>query len=373
MKTPRLIGIELVRILSSFAVILVHSGDDTWNLPIAASAVQFRLFFYFGVPFFLAISFYFLTAKTESVYKQKFWLGKIERLLAPYAIWSVIFLVFRLAMFTATQQTERVQQLISDPLAVVFFGGASYQLYFLPLLFTGTFLVLLAPLLAKFNVSNFITIFIATLAVISYTLLETSGNSFHLGNFDAAFQSMTTALNIDLHQHPVLRLVLVLIAWTIRCLPYFWIALIFHKLRVVDKVSQAAPTKVIGLGIFCLAANTLGKTFLPAGLSDVLLAFLLLLFSIAISSYLKNDRINRIVANAGTCSFGIYLIHPFVMSIVKPVIGKLFPIVINSVSILSISTLSISCFLISWVLVAGLIGYKNKSLGKYLFGVSPQL
>jgi hypothetical protein len=49
MGKARLLGIELFRGISTYAVILVHSGDETWNLPSSAAAIEFRYHFYFAV------------------------------------------------------------------------------------------------------------------------------------------------------------------------------------------------------------------------------------------------------------------------------------------------------------------------------------
>jgi peptidoglycan/LPS O-acetylase OafA/YrhL len=367
MKESRLLGIELIRILASYAVVLVHSGDETWNLPIDAAAIQFRLFFYFGVPFFLITSFYFLTAQKKQVYCLGFWKVKVQRLLVPYAIWSGIFLIARAVIFTATDRSPRLQQLISDPLQLILFGGASYQLYFLPMLFVGTLLILTKPLMTKFQVNTASTIFLATLAVICYSLLENSGNGFHLGETDLAFEGASRVLNIDLQQAPLLRSILVGIAWMIRCLPYFLISVGFHQLRVAEKLGDAQPKLVLTLAILVLAVNTLGQMFLPAGLAELALACTLLLLSISISRYFIDDRLASFVVDAGKCSFGIYLIHPFVMYMTKPLIGKLIPIAANSISIYSILLLSLSCFLMSWAIVAGMV--RHKSIGRYLFGV----
>ena len=204
MTKLRLLGIEFIRALSSYAVVLVHSGDETWKLPIDTAAIQFRLQFYFGVPFFLAVSFYFLTTKIELIYSPKFWISKVQRILIPYALWSSIFLVFRIAIFTATNKTARLQHLIADPLSVIFLGGASYHLYFLPLLFVGTLLILTAPLLTRFKIDNLTMIFIVTLAIVFYSLMESSGNGFQLGETNTAFKSLIDALNIDIQQYPLL-------------------------------------------------------------------------------------------------------------------------------------------------------------------------
>jgi peptidoglycan/LPS O-acetylase OafA/YrhL len=367
MKQPKLLGIELVRGLSTYAVILVHSGDRAWGLPIDPAAVEFRLFFYFAVPFFLAAAFYFLTAKPEVVYSAKFWRSRVERILIPYAVWSTIFFVFRTIIFSLTHKPDRLQQLFQDPLAIVFFGGASYHLYFLPLLLTGTLLVLLIPLLVKWRINTFGLVAIAIVSTILYTWLEISGNGFQLKDTSIAFESLATNFNLDVEKYPLLRFVSIELAWTIRCLPYFSIALLLNKLSATQKLCKSKPIVIVALAILTIFSNTFGKKFLPVGLSEIILASTLFLFSISISSYFDNNKFNNLISSIGSCSFGVYLIHPFVMYAIKPILSKIIPQLTTSVSIFSMLTLSISCFAISWVVVAYLTKTKLKT--NYLFGV----
>jgi surface polysaccharide O-acyltransferase-like enzyme len=85
MKKEKLLGIELCRRLSTYAVVLVHSRDETWGLPVDPRAIRFRLNFCFAVPFFLAAAFYFMISKLGTTYSLKFWRLRIERILISYA------------------------------------------------------------------------------------------------------------------------------------------------------------------------------------------------------------------------------------------------------------------------------------------------
>ncbi len=362
MNNQKLLGIELCRGLAVYAVILVHSGDENWGLATDPNAIAFRLHFYFGVPFFLAVAFYFLTAKPELVCSTKFWRSRLDRILIPYVIWSAIFLILRVIIFTLSKQTDRLQELIADPLSIVFFGGASYHLYFLALLLAGTCLVLLIPLLQQLKVSNFGLCLLSALSIALYQLLETSGNSFQLGA-DVAFTSLLNPWQIDLKYYPFIRLLLVESAWMIKCLPYLFISLLLHQ--IIPSFNRLRRAIAIGsIGGF-VAISIIGRLLLPGALQEIILAYTLLLAGISISSYFRNTTISKLVANIGACSFGIYLIHPFMMNIVKNMVGKISPELTNSISIPSMLALSIPCFLISWLVVAGITKTKlaPKQLG----------
>ncbi len=349
MNNQKLLGIELCRGLAAYAVILVHSGDENWGLETDPSAIAFRLHFYFGVPFFLAVAFYFLTAKPEIAYSAKFWRSRFDRIVVPYAIWSTVFLILRIIIFAASDRTDRLQELLTDPLSIVFFGGASYHLYFLALLLAGTSLILFVPLLQKLKVSNLGLLFLSILSTALYNWLETSGNSFHLGP-DVAFTSLLNTLQIDLQAHPLLRLLVVETAWLIKCLPYLCISLLIHQIFNRKKASNQLSS-VVAIGLL-VAINISGQLFLPKACQEIILAYTLLLAGISISSYFKHPIVNNIIANIGACSFGIYLIHPLIMNIVKSLVGKISPELTSSISIPSMLALSIPCFLISWLWVA---------------------
>ena len=364
MNNQKLLGIELCRGLAAYSVVLVHSGDENWGLATDPNAIAFRLHFYFGVPFFLALAFYFLTAKPDIVYSANFWRSRFDRIVVPYAIWSTIFLILRIIIFAASDRPDRLQELLADPLSIVFFGGASYHLYFLALLLTGTCLVLFVPAIQKLKVSNLGLLLLSILSIALYNWLETSGNSFNLGP-DVAFKSLLAAWQIDLQSHPFLRLILVEIAWMIKCLPYLFGSLLLHQ--IIPNLNRSRRMMTIGSIAGFVAISIIGRLLLPGALQEIILAYTLLLAGISISSYLKNTATSLLVANIGSCSFGIYLIHPFVMNIVKSMVGKISPELTSSISILSMFALSIPCFIISWLVVAGIT--KTKLAPKQLLGV----
>lgn len=363
-KMKRFLGIELCRGLSTYAVILAHSGDETWGIPILNNAIEFRLHFYFAVPFFLAAAFFFMTAKPEIAYSQRFWKSRLERIVIPYIIWSFIFLISRVIVFTLSKKFDRLQQLLQDPLSISFFGGASYHLYFLPLLMAGTFLMFSIKLFANPKINTFGLISFAMVSIIFYYLLEVTSNSFQLGN-NIAFQALCSNWNINLEQNPLLRLILVEFSWVIRCLPYFFIALILHKLLPEIKFLHNGSF-TLGLAVSCLLCNILGLKFLPRALQEVIMAYLLLIFGISFSHHFRSTLITNLATSVGLCSFGIYLIHPFIMNVSKYFIGKILPGITSSISIPSMLVLSISCFLLSWASVTYLV--KQKFISKYLFG-----
>ncbi|MEY2832153.1 MAG: hypothetical protein RLZZ574_1411, partial [Cyanobacteriota bacterium] len=213
-QTSRAAGIDLCRGLAAFAVILVHSGDETWGVPISDRAIQFRHLLYFAVPFFLAAFFYFSTKRTPLKIDRAFWQKKIQRIVVPYLLWSLLYVLAKLAIAFVTKETAQMQQLLSDPVAVIFMGAASYHLYFIPLLIAGTTLLYLANYLNQVKYSIFWLSFLATVSIVLYQLLIFSQNDFNLGDYDA-FVQLFPADNWDNIFAQVWRCILVNLAWLI--------------------------------------------------------------------------------------------------------------------------------------------------------------
>jgi peptidoglycan/LPS O-acetylase OafA/YrhL len=360
----RLLGIDLCRGIAAYAVILVHCGDETWGIPVDPLAAEFRHFFYFAVPFFLATSFYFTTCKPKINVSQQFWLSRIERTLIPYIVWSLLYLIFKIIIFSATNQTETIKSLLQDPLAIVFFGGISYHLYFLPLLFTGYFVLFLGKILKTRDINIKWLVALSIMSIVLYHLMLVSNNSFILGS-NIAFPEILELFSAQTTNYAVARLIMVELAWILRCLPYLLVAMCINywfaniSNRIINK-----KTTIVLLLIAFIVANVIRKNFFSEALIEIFVAYSLLLFAIAVSGKIKE---HILIINLGACSFGIYLIHPLVKSFVEMIIAQILPTLTEQVSILSMLVYSGLTFVFSWWIIAQL--NRQKLIAKYMFGV----
>ena len=360
-KATRLNGIDLCRGLAAFAVILVHSGDETWGVPISEAAIRFRHLFYFAVPFFLAASFYFSTKKLPIVIDSNFWQKKFKRIVMPYLAWSLFYVVMKTVIYSLTNKTAEVQQLLKDPISLIFFGAASYHLYFIPLLVAGLLLFYLANYLTKQRDLNLVLSGFALFSLASYQLLLNCQNDFNIDSGTAFPELLNLISQSSLFYQPS-RIILVYAAWAVRCLPYLAIALLVNHV-LTQNISRWLYSRrtIVCLLLVCVLANAFGEQYLPQAISEIIIAYSLLLFGISVSHYLPNSGI---ITQIGACSFGIYLIHPFIKSIVDIGLVKLVPQVTQQVSIFSILTYSVISFLASWMVVA--LMQKNKLIGQYI-------
>ena len=363
----RLLGIDLCKGFSAYAVVLLHSGDQTLG-SVTFWASQLRSFSYYAVPFFLATAFYFMICKANFHTSFNFWIRRAQRLLAPYFIWTIIYLISKLVLFQVTKKGQGLNDALHDPMSTILFGGASVQLYFLPLLLAGTTLIVLAEYLLHRGVSITVLVFLAILSIAASEAVLSTGNAFQLET-GVAFQQIFNEIIPDLKQEPIVRFLLVQMAWIIVCLPYLLMSIIlryiiFERKFIFASQSNSGTYSLILLVLFVLI-NTLGRTFLARIPMDIAAAYILLIFGIYASDLLEKS--SRIVLSAtqnlGFCSFGIYLIHPFLLNFFEILINGSQPK--DEVTIFSLMLISIPTFLISWVAVS--ILSRDRALSRLLF------
>lgn len=378
-RRKKLIGVELMRGIAAFAVVLSHSGDGSWG-EMSQGVLELRSFFSFHVPFFLAISFYFLSKKSFFVQKNVIQNSdlklRIQRIIFPYLIWSFIYLIFRSIFFFGMGQNGKIASLYGDIPSIFLFGGASYHLYFLPMLLTGTFtLYAVNQVLKDWNLIK-ILVFLA-IGFLARIIILITGNHFQLGP-DIAFQAFFDQIGVDPYHFP-LRLTAVYLVWIVTCLPYIGVALLFNflesRLKEDNTNKTAASSTFFSNSYSLLGASTVAflmATFLVNStpmlrpFQKLTVAFSLVVMAIAFShTLLKNETaFGRVAITLGKCSLGIYLIHPLIIRFTRLVIGKIHPVLLSQVSVGSILMISSVSFLISWLLVYGLV--RNKYTAHYL-------
>jgi peptidoglycan/LPS O-acetylase OafA/YrhL len=360
-RQARLNGIDLIRGISAFAVAILHAGDETNSINVDYWATELREFCGFVVPFFLITSFYLLISKFASTGKSYPINLRIKRLLIPYTIWSVIYLVVRSVKFLIVNEPEDFKK-IGDITSVIFFGAASVQLYFIPLLFTGTFLLIFAEKLVKLQVPLYHSLCVFIISLGGYQYLLSSNNYFKLGP-NTAFDGLVSVLMPSANNNQFIRVILVLVAWLIRCAPYVFAALVINYAPI--KIASARLNRliaVISLGIF-LFISFLGSDNLPQSIYEIARAVCLLIFAIYISHDLPSSPI---IKSVGLCSFGIYLMHYMVIQVLRVPIGKLYPDLINYVSVPTQLMFALLGFGISWLATTLLM--KRKQFSKLMFG-----
>ena len=355
LKQQRLTGVDLFRGIAVYAVIILHSDEGIPVLP--AGWAQILQFSYFAVPFFLATSFYLASAKLYA--SGKFQLSsRLQRLLIPYAFWTIFYLGYKAAKYLVDNRPERLSVVFRDPFALIFCGGAAFHLYFLPLLITGTILIKFVELWSKNKVKLKLLIYLFVLSLIGYEILLISGNDFN-NISGVAFQSLLNSTLPSGNLNPLLRLILIVLAWTIRCLPYIFLALFFNHPRVGQHLPKFNKKNAIALLFIFLILNIFGHYFLPQGIEEVIIGYAALLAAIYLSIILPESPM---ILNLGVCSFGIYLIHLLIVETFQMVSKRVYPTLLIQPSLFSLLTVTTLTFLISWMVIS--ISFKRKLVSR---------
>jgi peptidoglycan/LPS O-acetylase OafA/YrhL len=361
-KGLRLTGIDLFRGVGAFAVAILHSGDASNSFTIDEGAVALRQFCSFVVPFFLITSFYLVIHRFSVTGKSYSIQSRVQRLLLPYAFWSIVYLVVRSAKFLLLHEADGFEK-ISDIISVIFFGAASVPLYFIPLLFIGSLLLIVVEFLIKRKIP-FYAIFLLFLgSTIGYQIIVDSNNYFQLGS-NIAFEGVTAIIAPNLNQNQFLRILLVFLEWLMQCAPYVFAAMALNHLLLRYHPKKVPKILAWGSLIVFLGLSFLGKNWLPSVIYTVSRAIALFLFSIQISTQLP---VSSWIQSLGQCSFGIYLMHYLIIQVLRVLLGKFQPELVSHLSIASQLLFASLSFSSSWFIVAYLV--RKKQLAKIMFGI----
>ncbi len=364
MKNHRkLLGIDLVRCVAIYGVILLHSDEGISTYPQGWSVIL--EFSSFAVPFFLATSFYLTFNKLYKTGGQYLLKERLARLLVPYFVWTLLYILYKILKYFLQNETDKFSKLFQDPIGIILFGGAAFQLYFLPLLVGGTILVKALSFLIKNQVKTEVLIGLASLNLVVYEILLVTGNSFQIGS-GIGFQSLLNHPSLLSFKDSVLaRVILTELALIIRCLPYIFVAMILSKIDMVSLGQRKSKIVLTILWVFAfLLINIFGGYFLPKGTYELAQGFTALLAGITLSEHLQ---LNKIINSLSACSFGIYLIHLLFVEILQTVEARIYPGDMFRISTANLLIFSLLILAFSWMATDILM--KKKSIAKILFGV----
>ncbi len=361
MARLRLLGIDLMRGIAAYAVVLLHADEGISQAPFGWS--QILELSSFAVPFFLAASFYLATSKLYTATDRYQIKPRISRLLIPYGFWTVIYILYKIAKYILDNEPNRIEALLRDPIPLIFFGGAAFHLYFLPLLAMGTILLKLAESLIQRTTNlKILTGFLIFFTLI-YELIIVSGNSFQSAA-GVAFQPMIALIFPAGNENPIIRVGLVALYAICRCLPYIFLALILSH-PTIQKKYNAKIQLYLGVWlVLFLGVNLWGQMILPKSIHELSSGYLGLLLAISLSVHLKPSSV---LSSIGMCSFGIYLMHLLVIDVFYIIGNRTFPQFIAQPSVLTLLSIAALAYLMSWG--ATILFLKSKPLSRLMFGI----
>ncbi|MEC0266493.1 acyltransferase [Paenibacillus anseongense] len=131
---PKLPEIDLIRAIAIIAVVLIHSTSGATLLPIGSGSQT--IFFIlnkaslFTVPLFIWISgvvlFYTYYDRWGPGMSRVFWTKRLQRILIPYVLWSLFYYLFNQFMFHGTVGFDIIYFI-----KLLISGNASYHLYYM--------------------------------------------------------------------------------------------------------------------------------------------------------------------------------------------------------------------------------------------------
>ncbi len=123
MAKARNLAVDIGRLIAATGVIILHLTPST---PMGENFNT--LFWIFCVPFFVTTSLYFFVKSAVKSPPTRSPFKKIDRLVIPYLVWSLIYVVMRYVKF----QLQGEGGFGFDVIGLIFYGTAAVQLYFIP-------------------------------------------------------------------------------------------------------------------------------------------------------------------------------------------------------------------------------------------------
>lgn len=351
----RLLGVDLLRGLAAYGVVLIHSLG---NQPRAESTERFvALFLGFAVPYFLAVSLFLTVGRLLASGHRGFLRGRLERLVVPYLVWTLIFVAFRSLLYVATGRRNDLRSLLTSPLPLLFLGEASAQLYFIPLLIVGELMAvgLVAVLGDRLR---------RPAVVVPFALIGVAVSWFDTFRREPMLK--------DRYVADLTRVGLNEVSYVLWCLPFLALALLFQLEPVRRRVGSIPGGFLPLLGVALLSVDLVNMTsaaepYFPYTTRELVVAFGGLAFGVAVSPFVAPTRW---LESLSACTFGIYLMHPLVIEFLEQVMtrtGLLRGVTVTPPLIAPFAALA---FAITWGLVA--VSIRVPLLARVLYGVRPK-
>jgi surface polysaccharide O-acyltransferase-like enzyme len=340
----RMWGVDLGRALAAVAVVIIHASA-AGDAPVSSAAATLRELASFAVPFFLATSAVFgvksisATRSAWSIARQR-----LVRLLVPYAAWTVVYIGLKALSAAMADDPERLRSLFRDPGRLVLLGGASVQLYFLPMLAVGMLLLPVADAVARRLRYKTDALGFAALCVLPYWYLGWTGNGYHIATA-TAFRDLIDPTRTRAAD-AVVRVLLVAVAWLLRFLPYLGLAVVVRVFRL----DRSCPRPLLyGSAAAFVVVELFFRPFQPHILRELVVAFPLLLVCFATRGPSVSTRFSRAVSSVARHSFGIFLVHTAVLQVVQDVGDKVHDGFTDQVSFGMVLACAVPTFLLAWL------------------------
>lgn len=324
--SKRIAYFDVLRGLAIICVIAIHSSgmgfqfpDDSFNFNFT---ILSRQFFNVSVPLFLAISGYFLAKKNISNrYEYIDFLKKqIPRVYIPLFVWSLVWVVLGMLILNKPLFQEMIKLVIFQSSGPYYFIALLIQYYIL--------FPILKPLANLRGLIISLCISLATVGIIFY-IRNYMGINLPLILYAGNFPVFLVFFVLGLHLGSIEKINLsnkLLVS----------LMLFFYFLAVIESYF-----------LYSLFGN--------GGLAATAMKPSSFMFSLCLIVFLfRNIDLfqSKILEYLGKISFGIYLIHVFMLSLIPPLLIKFFPTIIETqffYQLILVFLILVSCFFIIWI------------------------
>ena len=337
-------GVDFGRAIAALAVVVIHAcaaGDGI----VRSSTATLRELVSFAVPFFLATSAVFAvrsisaTRSAWAVARQR-----LSRLLLPYAAWTLIYIALKAASSKLADDPERLHALFRDPGRLVLLGGASVQLYFLPMLAVGMLVLPLVDAAARRLRYRADAIGLVAVSIVPYWYLGWTGNAYDIaaGAGLRAWVDPNRTRALD----AVVRVAIVALVWAARLLPYLALGVL---VRVFSLDRRRPRVALVAAAIVFVVVEVGFRPFQPHILRELGVAFPLLLLCFALRAPRADGLASRAVASVAKHSFGIFLAHTAVLQVVQDVADRAKPGFLDQITPAKVVMTAVPTFLLAWL------------------------
>ena len=324
-----LYSIDLIRLLASFSIVIIHTSGNVFSLYPTPSPPAFYLatflsfFFRWSTPLFVMVSGYLLLNSNKIKNPIEFYKSRLKVLFIPFVFWNIFYFIF-------SYYLGRTEFTLLKFLQDIWHAGTYYHLYFL-FLISGLYVI--TPLINKFlgrlNLNRLIPLLFGI-------------SSIYVANFSW------------FHLYQLNTMLVYFIPYIGYYLAGYWLSRItINSSKIRSTIIVLLP--LIGVYLITLFVPLFGvgdkgtfpgnRLFILVALSGSLIFYKLIHLT---NDFFEKHRLTFIKPFSGY-TMGIYLIHPFILEFF--VITKPFSLLRISSPILWMCQVVPVVFLLSLILV----------------------
>jgi len=307
MKPNRVVYLDFLRIIATIAVILLHTAASQWS-KISVDSYNWQVFNIYDsfvrwcVPMFLMISGVFFLDNTKSISRKDIYHKYIKRIVLALIFWGLLYGFISLFARSFIKNVTIVPFDILKIFAKIIIGPPWYHLWFLYLIIG---IYMLTPLFRIFISGS-------KKEDIEYLLILFLLLGLLLPTINKILENLNPKININFS-------VLELTGYA----GYFFAGYYFNRYGITKKYKYiiyllgflSVIITIIITAKWSLWTNTpqgfLYGYLLPTTMFETYAVFLLL--KDIVNSVSHSERFEKYVVYLSSCSFGIYLIHDFII------------------------------------------------------------